>query len=123
MRNEGVGSWMERRSRMSGADAAIAFDGQTLSYTDLAVRRRRASAVIKRRHCKWPVTTGSVLTDHLVYHIPRHIRVGKYCLLLGYLSSQRCHINTNKSSPLGLSRPTMWVSSWMTLNLPNLQHI
>jgi fatty-acyl-CoA synthase len=48
MRNEGVGSWMERRARMSGADAAIVFEGQTLSYTELAIRCRRLAHLLHR---------------------------------------------------------------------------
>lgn len=48
MRSEGVGSWMERRSRISGSDAALVFDGQTFSYAELAVRRRRLACLIHR---------------------------------------------------------------------------
>jgi fatty-acyl-CoA synthase len=48
MRTEGVGPWMERRSRMSGSDAAMVFDGQTFSYTELAVRCRRLARLFHR---------------------------------------------------------------------------
>jgi fatty-acyl-CoA synthase len=79
MRTEGVGPWMERRSRMSGSDAAMVFDGQTFSYTELAVRCRRLARLFHR--------LGSTKGDRIAYLGHNHSSALEALLACGLVSA------------------------------------
>jgi fatty-acyl-CoA synthase len=47
MKNDGIGSWIERRRAKSGAKAALVFEGSTLSYSELGNRINRLAAALR----------------------------------------------------------------------------
>ena len=49
MDNNGVGSWLHRRRRKSGAKAAILSGARTLSYEELADRTDRLASALRDR--------------------------------------------------------------------------
>jgi acyl-CoA synthetase (AMP-forming)/AMP-acid ligase II len=49
MKNDGIGSWIERRRAKSGAKAALVFEGSTLTYSGLGNRINRLAAALRSR--------------------------------------------------------------------------
>ena len=49
MRNEGLGSWPERRARMTPGRVAVVFEGQPITYAEVAERVRRLAGVLRDR--------------------------------------------------------------------------
>lgn len=41
MDNEGIGSWLERRIKMTPKNEALVFDGRAVTYEEMALRTRR----------------------------------------------------------------------------------
>ena len=48
-RNEGLGSWPERRARMTPGRVAVVFEGQPITYAEVAERVRRLAGVLRDR--------------------------------------------------------------------------
>ena len=63
-RNEGLGSWPERRARKTPGRVAVVFEGRATTYAELGDRVRRLAAVLRER--------GVAPGDRVAYLGPNH---------------------------------------------------
>ncbi|OZC59587.1 p-hydroxycinnamoyl-CoA synthetase [Rhodococcus sp. 06-470-2] len=78
MRNQGVGSWIRRRTRQSPHATAIEFRGERLTYHELDDRTTRLAHVLRRLGVRKGDRVGLLSTNH-----PAYLEVLFSCGILG----------------------------------------
>jgi fatty-acyl-CoA synthase len=91
VRNEGLGSWPERRARKTPGRVAVVFEGRTTTYTELGARVRRLAAVLRERG----VTQG----DRVAYLGPNHPAFLETFFATATLGAVFVPLNTRLAAP------------------------
>ena len=91
MRNEGLGSWPERRARMTPGRVAVMFEGRATTYAELGDRVRRLAAVLRER--------GVAPGDRVAYLGPNHPAFLETFFATATLGAVFVPLNTRLAAP------------------------